>query len=398
MRPEFHFTPSKNWMNDPNGLIYNNGLYHLYFQYNPFGIDWGHMSWGHATSTDLVTWKQQDVAIPESNGKMIFSGSAVFDKNNTSGLGTTENPPLIAIYTAHDETLQTQCIAYSLDNGFTFTQYEANPVLDLSLKDFRDPKVFWYDTDSCWIMVVVDAHEKKVLLYRSTNLIDWQPLSTFGPIGSVDGIWECPDLFPLHIDNEIKWVLIVSVNPGGPVGGSGIQYFIGDFDGVTFIQTEHVGVVKWLDHGPDYYAAVSYNDAPSNKRIMIGWMSNSLYANKIPANEYRGTMSAPRELRLERINGEIELIQKPIEALLNKCIDIEITSEVSTFEQGVQIQYSPEKQSILVKRGNVSFGDEEYAISYTAEKLPISAQLLLDQGTCELFINKGEIVFTQLLA
>jgi fructan beta-fructosidase len=397
MRPEFHFAPQNNWMNDPNGLIYHNGLYHLYFQYNPLGNQWGHMSWGHATSKDLIHWEEHPVAIEESDNKMIFSGSAVFDRNNSSGLGTVENPPIVAIFTEHRETLQTQSIAYSLDGGFTYAKYVNNPVIDLGMKDFRDPKVFWYEQGSYWVMSVVASHEYRVIFYKSFNLIDWQLLSSFGPVGSVDGIWECPDLFPLEIENAIKWVLIISINPGGPAGGSGTQYFIGDFDGVTFTQTEHNNLVKWLDYGADYYAAVSYNDVPGNKRIMIGWMNNWKYAHELPAQPYRGTMATPREITLARVNGQIELIQQPIAELRDRCIDIQITPAMQKLSNGVEIYFDDNARAIKVKRPHNAFDNEVHSIPFNISHDQIPAQILIDHGSIEIFINKGEKTFTELI-
>ena len=234
-RPQFHYTPANNWMNDPNGLVYYQGKYHLFYQYNPEGNTWGNMSWGHAVSADLVHWKELPVAIPYDAEELVFSGSAVVDKNNTSGLGTKANPPLVAIYTSAKPGSQSQALAYSTDGGLTFTKY--GTVLDIGSAEFRDPKVFWYAPAKQWRMVVVKATEHKVSIYSSPNLKNWTHLSDFGPTGAVGGVWECPDLFPLAIDGNprnVKWVMIVSLNPGGIAGGSGTQYFVGDFDGTTF--------------------------------------------------------------------------------------------------------------------------------------------------------------------
>ncbi len=249
-RPQFHYTPQKNWMNDPNGLVYYKGVYHLFYQYNPQGSQWGNMSWGHATSRDLVHWEEQPVAIPQTfnaEGQSIediFSGSAVVDTNNTSGFGTKANPPMVAIYTsaytgAHPTLAgrQAQSLAYSLDEGQTWTKYSGNPVLDIGSREFRDPKVFWYAPAKEWRMVVVRAVERKADIYGSPNLKDWTHLSEFGPAGAVGGVWECPDLFPLAVDGDpanVKWVLVINLNPGSIAGGSGGQYFVGDFDGTTF--------------------------------------------------------------------------------------------------------------------------------------------------------------------
>ncbi len=238
-RPQFHFTPAKNWMNDPNGLVYYNKIYHLFFQYNPFGNKWGHMSWGHAISKDLVHWKELPVAIPEENGIMAFSGSSVVDWDNSSGFEKDGEPPLVAIYTGRRDTdnTQYQCLAYSNDSGETWAEYKNNPVININSKDFRDPKVFWYSPDKKWVMVVALSAEHKIRLYESLNLKKWKLMSEFGPAGAIDGVWECPDLFPLKVDDngqKIKWVLDVNLGSGSVAGGSGAQYFVGNFDGKKF--------------------------------------------------------------------------------------------------------------------------------------------------------------------
>ncbi|NNN31140.1 glycoside hydrolase family 32 protein [Streptomyces sp. S3(2020)] len=238
-RPQFHFTPEKNWMNDPNGLVYYEGEYHLFYQYNPNGNSWADMSWGHAVSTDLVHWQELPVALSNDGQEMVFSGSAVVDKNNTTGFGTAANPPMVAIYTSYNNStgIQSQALAYSVDRGRTWTKYQGNPVLDIGSRDFRDPKVQWYEPTKSWLMTVSLSAEHKVLFYSSKNLKDWTRLSEFGPAGATGGVWECPDLFPLAVDGDpdnIKWVLVVNLNPGGIAGGSAAQYFVGDFDGTTF--------------------------------------------------------------------------------------------------------------------------------------------------------------------
>ena len=236
-RPQFHFTPAKNWMNDPNGLVYYKGEYHLFYQHNPFGNTWGHMSWGHAVSRDLVHWEHLPVAIPEQGNEAIFSGSAVVDKQNTSGLGTRRDPPMVAIYTSAYPDDQEQSLAYSIDRGRTWTKYSGNPVLDDADREFRDPKVFWYEPEQKWVMVLAKAVQRKVGVYASKDLKTWEHLSDFGPANATAGIWECPDLFPLPVDGNRrnkKWVMVVSLNPGSIAGGSGTQYFLGDFDGTRF--------------------------------------------------------------------------------------------------------------------------------------------------------------------
>ena len=272
-RPAYHFSPAKNWMNDPNGMVYHKGIYHLFFQHNPSGNTWGNMSWGHATSTDLVHWQEQPLAISTDTQEDVFSGSVVVDKNNTSGLGTPENPPLIAIYTsAYKDAsphrgLQAQSLAYSLDDGQTWTKYSADPVLNRNSANFRDPKVFWYSTaeGGYWVMAAVEALDHKVLLYKSTNLKDWTALSEFGPANATGGLWECPDLFPLAVDgdpNNVKWVMVVNINPGGVAGGSAGQYFVGSFDGVTFTSE----TTKPSDALPSGTPVAGFNDGTYN-----GW-------------------------------------------------------------------------------------------------------------------------------
>lgn len=312
-RPAYHFTPQKNWMNDPNGLVYYDGEYHLFYQYNPSGIRWGNMSWGHAVSPDLVHWEHLPVALEMEDGIMIFSGSAVVDKNNTSGLCDSADGCLVAIYTAHTDSLQNQAIAYSNDRGRTWTKYEGNPVLDENMKDFRDPKVFWYDEGEKWIMALAIPQEQKIRFYESSNLIDWEQMSEFGPAGFVDGIWECPDLFQLKVPEtgEEKWVLLVSYNT--PADGSSMQYFVGDFDGTTFTSDNSEDLILTLDHGRDFYAAVTWNNTPNNRRLMIGWMNNWLYGQELPTDPWRSAQSLVRRLDLQAFPEGVRLVQTPVE-------------------------------------------------------------------------------------
>ncbi|MCZ7631093.1 MAG: glycoside hydrolase family 32 protein [Microthrixaceae bacterium] len=320
-RPGYHFSPTRNWMNDPNGLVYHAGTYHLFFQHNPHGDQWGNMSWGHATSDDLLSWTEQPLAIPQTfddHGRSIedvFSGSVVVDHDNTSGFGTAEDPPLVAVYTSaytldHPRRAlkQAQSLAYSTDGGYRWTKYDRNPVVDRDSTDFRDPKVFRYRSDTSgeryWVMVAVEAVERQVVIYRSEDLRTWRYLSTFGPANAVAGVWECPDLFELPVgDNpgDTRWVLVVSLNPGSIAGGSGAQYFVGAFDGVTFT-SENTGAGSddylWLDWGRDHYAAVSYDNAPGSKRIMTGWMNDWTYAGSLPTSGWRSNMTLPREVTL----------------------------------------------------------------------------------------------------
>lgn len=318
-RPQYHFTPATNWMNDPNGLVFYDGVYHLFYQYNPFGITWGHMSWGHATSTDLVHWQHLPVAIPEAKGEMAFSGSAVVDWKNSSGFGSGGEPPLVAIYTGFRGKNQSQYLASSTDSGRTWSRYAGNPVLDIGSADFRDPKVFWYEPDKKWVMVVALSPEHKVRLYGSADLKQWTPLSEFGPAGATGGVWECPDLFELPVDgvaSNSRWVLIVNLNPGAVAGGSGAQYFVGRFDGTRFTADES-GPARWADYGKDFYAAVSWSDVPRSdgRRIWLGWMNNWQYADKIPTAPWRSAQSLPRTVALKTTGEGIRLVQQPVREL-----------------------------------------------------------------------------------
>lgn len=331
-RPTYHFTPQQNWMNDPNGLVHYRGTYHLFFQYNPYGTLWGNMSWGHATSKDLVNWGEKPVAIPQARNEAgqpvedVFSGSVVVDRDNTSGFGTRKSPPLVAIYTSNYTPfyqgypgypgLQAQSLAYSTDRGRTWEKYESNPVLSRNSANFRDPKVFAYDGPAgrYWVMAAVEATERKVVLYKSRNLKDWKYLSEFGPAGATGGLWECPDLFPAKIrgTDRWKWVMTVNVNPGGVAGGSGGQYFVGRFDGRRFTSNATGSDHGWLDWGRDYYAAVTFAGMSRGKAVAIGWMNNWDYALSVPTSTWRGSMSLPRRLRLIGTGKAPRLVQRPV--------------------------------------------------------------------------------------
>lgn len=333
-----HFRPARNWMNDPNGLVFHGGRYHLYFQYNPEGATHGFMSWGHASSTDLVRWEEHPVAIRYTDEHEIFSGSVVFDEHDTSGLGAAGTPPLVAVFTLADQVArhQAQGIASSLDGGRSWRLYEGNPVLDRGSADFRDPKVFRYSgpAGEYWVMVAVEAVERRVVLYRSDDLKTWAYLSDYGPRGATGGVWECPDLFPLAVDgdpSEVRWVLLISLNPGGIAGGSGTQYVIGFFDGVRFVADEPIPpaapgegwensrvqleACDWLDHGRDFYAGVTFSGLPDEERILVAWMSNWDYAGLLPVDvgsPQRGAMALARRLSLVRADGRVRLRQEAI--------------------------------------------------------------------------------------
>ncbi len=435
-RPVYHFTPQYGWMNDPNGMVYFDGEYHLFFQYNPYGNRWQNMHWGHAVSTDLVSWTYLPPAIaPDSLGS-IFSGSAVVDKNNTAGFG--ENA-IVAIYTSAGKE-QTQSIAYSTDKGRSFTKYNGNPVIpNPGIWDFRDPKVFWHDASNQWIMSL--ATKQSVTFYGSPDLKSWTRLSEFGNgIGSHAGVWECPDLFPLRYQGKTKWVLIVSINPGGPNHGSASQYFIGNFDGKTFI-ADPLPYPLWLDYGRDNYAGVTWSNIPENdgRRIFIGWMSNWDYANDVPSLNFRSAMTVPRELTLQH-NGkhlivasypvaEINALRGKTTKIANKTITTTTLIESVLKEQSgvfelnmiikpqqakvfgfslvnensekVKFIFDLNQRSIMVDRresGMTDFHSNFASIPFAPLNLRnvYHVRLLVDKASSEIFINEGEVVLTNI--
>lgn len=311
-RPVYHHTPAYGWMNDPNGMFYKDGVYHLYFQYNPYGSVWGNMHWGHSTSTDLAHWKYEGCAIVPDAWGAIFSGSCVVDHENTAGFG---KDAIVAFYTSAKSTpwgdVQAESMAYSLDNGKTFTKYEGNPIVTSTEKDFRDPKVFWYAPGKHWCMILAVGQHMEI--YSSANLKDWKKESEFGAMqGAHGGVWECPDLVELPVEGtrEKKWVLICNLNPGGPFGGSAAQYFIGSFDGKKFVN-EFPTQTKWMDWGKDNYATVTWNNAPEGRCVALGWMSNWQYANNVPTRQYRSANTIARDLTIYREGGELYLKSTP---------------------------------------------------------------------------------------
>ena len=425
-RPQYHFTPDKNWTNDPNGLIYYNGEYHLFFQYNPFGNQWGHMSWGHAVSTDLIRWKELPVAIPEEGNVGIFSGSAVMDPFYTSGFGKEKGKvPMVAIYTADvPNNNQSQHIAYSLDSGRTFTKFSGNPVLDLGQKDFRDPKVFWHQPTQKWVMSVMLPLEKKVQFYSSKTLKAWNLMSSFGPAGDTSGIWECPDLFRVPVDGapgKYKWVFMMSPSPY-------MQYFVGEFDGTKFINESNPSMIFRPDYGPDYYAAITYNNLPASfNPVSIGWVNNWNYAGAVPAGQWRGAMSIPRTLSVRKIGNNWILLQNPADELYtlqkkdtiiasDKLIKQEDASfmaewewktsmgskEVSLGDKDLMIRFNPETREISVDRSqSKGFKNDAYQRlsvfkSVFPGELPekLRFRLFVDESIVELFTGNGELVFT----
>ena len=328
-RPSYHFTPKRNWMNDPNGLVRHEGVYHMFFQHHPDGTRWGPMHWGHAVSRDLMSWEEKPIALyPDSLG-YIFSGSAVVDAGNTSGFGRDGRTPIVAVFTHHNPVreasgrkgFQYQSLAYSLDNGATWTKYPGNPVLeDTAGTDFRDPKVMWHDGTSRWIMTL--ATRDRVTFFSSPDLKAWARESAFGEkLGAHGGVWECPDLFPIEHKGRTVWVLLVSINPGAPNGGSGTQYFLGDFDGHRFTPFDEK--TRWIDYGTDDYAGVTFSNT-GDRRIFIGWMSNWNYAQDVPTEAWRSAMTMPRELYLSEDRQGLLLCSRPakeIEDRLNSTKD-----------------------------------------------------------------------------
>lgn len=378
-------------MNDPNGLVYYKGKYHLFFQHNPQANVWGNMSWGHATSADLYNWQEEPVAIACTPTSGIFSGSAVVDINNTSGFGTTDNPPIVAIYTEHqnDESNQSQCLAFSVNEGATFTKYEGNPVLDINAKNFRDPKVQWIDNQ--WIMTVALANDYKISFYSSPDLKSWTHLSNFGPAAEVGGVWECPDL----IQFEDKWVLLVSLNPGGYQVGSGTQYFIGQWNGKEFIADDLQ--TRWLDYGRDNYAGVTFSNAPEGKKIFLGWMSNWHYAGKVPTDPWRSAMTLPRELSLQ---GD-RIIQTPVKHP-NGFPEVSFTTQ----EGAIRICENNERYVEIGVRNQKLYVDTSRAWNdldaptlqeIAIEKGEIDIRVIVDRGSVEVFAAGGSIVLTNLV-
>jgi fructan beta-fructosidase len=444
-RLQYHFSPARTWTNDPNGLVYYKGEFHLFYQNNPFGNKWGHMSWGHAASNDMLHWKELPVAIPEENGVMIFSGSVVIDYTNSSGL--CHNPDLkdksclVAIYTGHTPQRQNQDIASSDDRGRTWKKYAGNPVIDLQMKDFRDPKVLWYEAGKKWVMAVSLPNEHRIRFFGSKNLLAWSALGDFGPAGATGGQWECPDLFELPADAKAttrKWVLVVNVNPGGIQGGSAAQYFVGNFDGHSFQNENPPEKTLWVDWGKDFYAVTSYFNSPPGdpSHYWIGWFSNWEYSNDEPTAPQRGAMAIPREVMLRAKPDGTRLIQEPVSSLAlihgtemnarNRDIDAmngDVRAEgfkghemeiQAVFERGTAREFG-----VLVHKGasqqtavgvtsdghafidRTNSGDVSFSPSFSGRHTaPIrlgkmtSLRILTDRSSVEVFVDDGETVIS----
>lgn len=456
-RPNFHFTPEKGWMNDPNGMFYKDGIYHLYFQHYPDDAVWGPMYWGHAISKDLIHWEEQPIALKPDEKGYIFSGSGVVDNENTSGFGEGDTAPAVAIFTYHDmeaekagaEDYESQGIAYSLDNGETYTKYRNNPVLpNQGKRDFRDPKVSWNEDNNQWVMTIAAADE--IQFYASPDLKEWSYLSSFGKeYGDHGGVWETPDLFSIKDKHgDEKWVLLVSINPGGPNGGSATQYFTGGFDGKTFTVDNPEQYLdekqpNWLDYGRDNYAGVTWSNIPEDdgRRLFIGWMSNWDYGQEVPTEKWRSTSTIARELSLVKVGETYKVSSLPVSELQNFLtnqkgkdeldlkksdliaeddegldrhyieFEIPLDSEVENYDfvlnndqdEALKFGYDAERQEFYIDRkqsGKVNF-NEKFAnkVSFAprvAQNDTITVKMVLDKTSIELFYDEGKTVMTEI--
>jgi fructan beta-fructosidase len=355
-RPQVHFSPQRNWTNDPNGVVYFDGEYHLFFQYNPFGDQWGHMSWGHAISRDLLHWRELPVAIPEAGGEMVFTGSVVVDERNSSGLCKDGKACMVAVYTGDSSPasghLEVQDLAVSQDRGRTWTRYAGNPVLDLHKTDFRDPSVTWNEVIHAWLMAVALPNEHQVVFYRSADLKHWARLGSFGPDGATDGQWECPDLLriPSKDGRRSVWALKVGLNPGSLQGGSGEQYFLGSFDGATFTRSTEAGSHGWTDYGKDSYCAISYNHLPASELpMLLGWMSNWDYAKYLPTSPWRGQMTLARRVSFLQDQDGMALVQEPVIAALREGAGVAIAQDLPGGVQSVDPATTDAPAELMLK-------------------------------------------------
>ena len=414
-RPVYHHTPQYGWMNDPNGMFYKDGVWHLCYQFNPYGSQWENMTWGHSTSTDLVHWKAEPTAITPDALGTIFSGCCVVDKNNTAGFG---NDAIVAFYTSAGAR-QTQSMAYSTDGGKTFTKYENNPVITSNVPDFRDPHVFWNAEVGFWNMIL--AAGQQMSIYSSKDLKEWKHESDFGAeYGNHGGVWECPDLMKMKVagtDKE-KWMLICNINPGGPFGGSATQYFIGEFDGHKFTCEDEPSETKWMDYGKDHYATITFDNAPEGRRVGIAWMSNWQYANQVPTKQFRSANSIARDFGLFEYNGETYCSVSPVkemdavrgqrisspsetcEIVVQLKGDAQLTLRNSKGEK-VVITYDAVEQTIDFDRrrsGDVSFSEAFPCIvtspTYGQAK---TLRIFVDRCSIEMFEGDGKMSMTNLV-
>ncbi|MCR5159266.1 MAG: DUF4980 domain-containing protein [Prevotella sp.] len=408
-RPLYHHTPLYGWMNDPNGMFYKDGVWHLYYQFNPYGSQWENMTWGHSISRDLIHWDAQPLAIESDWLGAIFSGSAIVDKDNTTGFGRNA---VVAMYTSAGAA-QTQSIAYSADGGKTFTKYAGNPVITFNAPDFRDPKVFWHEPTGKWMVVLAVGQE--VQFYSSKNLKEWKFESAFGrEYGNHDGVWECPDMLCFGE----KWVLLLNINPGGPFGGSATQYFVGRFDGHTFTCEDSPSETKWMDYGKDHYATVTFHNAPEGRIVALPWMSNWQYANQVPTLQFRSANGLPRDLGIKVVGGETYLTSVPSKELMalrgkkvkqptEACeivIDVKSSADIvlsNAKGEQVTMRYDAQKQEFKMDRtksGDVSFSDafayETVAPTFGSIK---QLRLFIDRCSIEAFDAEGKMAMTNLV-
>jgi fructan beta-fructosidase len=415
-RPVYHHTPAWGWMNDPNGMFYKDGVWHLYFQYNPYGSQWENMTWGHSTSTDLIHWTFQGAPIEADVWGTIFSGSAVVDHNNTAGFG---KGAVVAMYTSAGEN-QTQSIAYSNDNGQTFTKYDGNPVLTSNTPDYRDPHVFWNEDIKRWNMIMAEGQHMDI--YSSADLKEWKLESQFGAeYGNHGGVWECPDLMKMKVrgTDQYKWMLLCNINPGGPFGGSATQYFVGQFDGHKFTCESAPEVTKWMDYGKDHYATVTFDNAPDGRRVAMAWMSNWQYANQVPTMQFRSANSVPRDLDLYEYQGQTycgvtpspELAaarpKKATKTLTEACEMVVTLKGNATItlanDKGEQVVMTYDEKSRTfamdrTKSGQKDFSDDFAVLTVAPVHGKMSQlRLFIDRSSIEAFDADGKMAMTNLV-
>ena len=415
-RPVYHHTPAWGWMNDPNGMFYKDGVWHLYFQYNPYGSQWENMTWGHSTSTDLIHWTFQGAPIEADAWGTIFSGSAVVDHNNTSGFG---KGAVVAMYTSAGEN-QTQSIAYSNDNGQTFTKYDGNPVLTSNTPDYRDPHVFWNEDIKRWNMIMAEGQHMDI--YSSADLKEWKLESQFGAeYGNHGGVWECPDLMKMKVrgTDQYKWMLLCNINPGGPFGGSATQYFVGQFDGHKFTCESAPEVTKWMDYGKDHYATVTFDNAPDGRRVAMAWMSNWQYANQVPTMQYRSANSVPRDLDLYEYQGQTycgvtpspELAAarpKKATKILTEACEMVVTLKGNATitlanDKGEQVVMTYDEKSRTFAMDRTKSGQKEFSDDFAALTVaPVHGKmsqlrLFIDRSSIEAFDADGKMAMTNLV-
>ena len=414
-RPLYHHTPQYGWMNDPNGMFYKDGVWHLCYQYNPYGSQWENLSWGHSTSTDLINWKAEPTALEPDALGMMFSGCCVVDKNNTAGFG---KDAIVALYTTAGAR-QTQSLAYSTDGGKTFTKYADNPIITSNVPDFRDPHVFWNAEAGFWNMIL--AAGQQMSIYSSKDLKEWKHESDFGAeYGNHGGVWECPDLMKMNVKgtNKDKWMLICNINPGGPFGGSATQYFIGQFDGHKFTCEDEPSEIKWMDYGKDHYATITFDNAPEGRHVGIAWMSNWQYANQVPTKQYRSANSIVRDFGLFEYKGETYCSITPAKEMLaargarvsqpTEACEIVVTVKGdaqiilrNAKGERVVMTYDDEEETFDMDRrrsGNISFSDAfPVATSSPTYGKVRQLRIFVDRCSVEAFDGDGKMCMTNLV-